>query len=88
MIAIFYRHSKGVRFGEKASQVVNDLPGLALRRHVESLSKPRNFNKTLRGKLLSKKHSPSILYIYTTLTNFSTKYLVMCKVYTDVGGIN
>ena len=24
---------------------------------------------------------------YTTLTNFSTKYLVMCKVYTDVGGI-
>ena len=26
--------------------------------------------------------------IYTTLTNFSTKYLVMCKVYTDVGGIN
>ena len=26
-------------------------------------------------------------YYYTTLTNFSTKYLVMCKVYTDVGGI-
>ena len=25
---------------------------------------------------------------YTTLTNFSTKYLVMFKVYTDVGGIN
>ena len=25
---------------------------------------------------------------YTTLTNFSTNYLVMCKVYTDVGGIN
>ena len=24
---------------------------------------------------------------YTTLTNFSMKYLVMCKVYTDVGGI-
>ena len=24
---------------------------------------------------------------YTTFTNFSTKYLVMCKVYTDVGGI-
>ena len=24
---------------------------------------------------------------YTTLTNISTKYLVMCKVYTDVGGI-
>ena len=28
----------------------------------------------------------NILY-YTTFTNFSTKYLVMCKVYTDVGGI-
>ena len=28
----------------------------------------------------------AILY-NTTLTNFSTKYLVMCKVYTDVGGI-
>ena len=25
---------------------------------------------------------------YTTLTNFSTKYLVMCKVYTDLSGIN
>ena len=25
--------------------------------------------------------------INTTLTNFSTKYLVMFKVYTDVGGI-
>ena len=25
--------------------------------------------------------------MYTTLTNFSTKYIVMCKVYTDVGGI-
>ena len=24
---------------------------------------------------------------YTTLTNFSTNYLVICKVYTDVGGM-
>ena len=24
---------------------------------------------------------------YTTFTNLNTKYLVMCKVYTDVGGI-
>ena len=24
---------------------------------------------------------------YTTLTDFSTKYLTMCMVYTDVGGI-
>ena len=26
--------------------------------------------------------------LYTTLTNFSTKYLVICKVFTDVGGID
>ena len=26
-------------------------------------------------------------HTYTTLTNFSTKYLVMCRVFTDVGGI-
>ena len=25
--------------------------------------------------------------VYTTFTNFSTKYVVMCKVFTDVGGI-
>ena len=24
--------------------------------------------------------------LYTTLTNFSTEYLMMCKVYADVGG--
>ena len=27
------------------------------------------------------------LNVYTTFTNFSTKYLVMCKVYADVGVI-
>ena len=26
--------------------------------------------------------------LYTIFTNFSMKYLVMCKVFTDVGGIN
>ena len=30
---------------------------------------------------------PSMMKPYTTLTNFRTKYLVMCKVYTDVCGI-
>ena len=30
---------------------------------------------------------PSGMHYYTTPTNFSTKYLKMCKVYTDVGGI-
>ena len=38
-------------------------------------------------------HKPSIyLYafsrFYTTFTNFSMKYHLMCKVYTNVGGIN
>ena len=32
------------------------------------------------------KHASS-MSSYTTLTNFSTKYLVMCKVYTEIGGI-
>ena len=26
--------------------------------------------------------------VYTTLPNYSMKYLVMCKVYTDLGGIS
>ena len=29
----------------------------------------------------------TFILAYTTLTNFSTKYLVMCKVYTNIGGI-
>ena len=29
----------------------------------------------------------SATLVYTTLTKFSMNYLVMCKVYTDVGGI-
>ena len=29
---------------------------------------------------------PDITF-YTTFTNFGMKYLLMCKVYTDVGGI-
>ena len=28
-----------------------------------------------------------VAWFYTTFTIFSMKYLVMCKVYTDVGGI-
>ena len=28
-----------------------------------------------------------ITFPYTTFTNFSMKYLVMCNVYTDIGGI-
>ena len=32
--------------------------------------------------------SSSNNYIYTIFTNFSMIYHLMCKVYTDVGGIN
>ena len=32
-------------------------------------------------------HKTSGRHFYTTFTNFSMKYLVMCKVYTDVCGI-
>ena len=28
-----------------------------------------------------------VVVFYSTLTNFSTKYLMMCKVYPDIGGI-
>ena len=38
--------------------------------------------------LYSTKHGISVAQkSYTTLTNFRIKYLVLCKVYTDVGGI-
>ena len=39
------------------------------------------FHKTIQRLL------KFIISHYTTLTNFSMKYLTMCKVYTDVGGI-
>ena len=29
----------------------------------------------------------STMVVYTTFTNFNMKYHLMCKVYTDVGGI-
>ena len=32
-------------------------------------------------------HLNTFIHYYTTLTTFSTKYLMMCKVYTDVDGI-
>ena len=41
---------------------------------------------SILGIILLRKRELAAL-LYTTLTNLSTKYLVMCKVYTDVGGI-
>ena len=47
---------------------------------------------TLRVKILSICHRAWYIIaveacLYTTLTSFKMKYFVMCKVYTDVGGI-
>ena len=45
-------------------------------------------NYPLRGfRSSSVKENLSYQYPYTTLTNFSTTYVVKCKVYTDVVGI-
>ena len=46
-------------------------------------NKFNKFNNTRARMLDSVYH----MYIYTTLADFSTKYLVMYKVYTDVGCI-
>ena len=47
------------------------------------------YDKTQTWLILGRKHWASTwdFCIYTTLTNFSMTYLVMCKVYTDVRGI-
>ena len=48
--------------------LISSIPGSALRTHVESLGKPGNVNnllKALPGKLDIKRHSPSILYIWS-----------------------
>ena len=41
----------------------------------------------IERKTINLKTKTCGIYIYTTFTNFSMKYHVMCKVYTDVGGI-
>ena len=51
--------------------LISSLPGSALRTHVESLGKPRDVNKVfkaLSGKLDIKRHSPSILYLFSLLS--------------------
>ena len=46
---------------------------------------PLNRTNTDKGCTLGTGYP--LKFIYTTLTNLSTKYLLLCKVYTDVGGI-
>ena len=56
--------------------LISSLPGSALRTHVESLGKPAmstSVLKALPGKLDTKRHSPSILYV-------SVRSLVRCAV--------
>ena len=42
------------------------------------------YKKVMRSDL---KKMSWMLFFYTTFTNFSMEYYLMCKVYTDVGGI-
>ena len=62
---------KSERMGKQINRLpglcllISSLPGSALRTHVESLSKPRDVDKSSRvlpGKLDIKRHSPCILY--------------------------
>ena len=55
-------------------------------RVLDSRPKGRGFEPHRRHCVVVFKQDTFIL-AYTTFTNFSTIYLVMCKVYTDVGGI-
>ena len=43
--------------------------------------------KYIHSYIFHQKHKTLNINLYTTLNNFSMKYLMMCKVYTDVGGI-
>ena len=75
------------------------MPGTSLTIHSEIFAKilfrgKFHENKTIRNDeiilslLMLVNHAfVANILVYTTLTNFSTKHLVMCKVYTDVGGI-
>ena len=48
------------------------------------------YNRIIFSRTSVEKHDHQGAYnavYYTTLTNLITKYHVMCKVYTDVGGI-
>ena len=50
--------------------LISSLPGSALKTHVESLGKPHDVSKrsqTFPSKLDIKRHSPSILYIDTSI---------------------
>ena len=54
--------------------LISSLTGSASRTHVESLGKPRVVNKVLEalpGKLDTKIHSPSILYVLSLFISLS-----------------
>ena len=46
-----------------------------------------NVIKESKGAKILNRYNQWDMPYYTTITNFSTKYLVMRKVYTDVSGI-
>ena len=61
--------------------------GTLMSKTAQNASTIEFLKQNLKLKLTLQNFSPVHISLYTTLTNFSTKYLVMCKVYTDVGGI-
>ena len=74
----------------KQKKVPNDHSlGMLQSKNIAELWHQVNRYKTYKNcsKLTIYMIQDQAIYYYTTLTNFSAKYLVMCKVYTDVGGI-
>ena len=76
---------------------VTDYAALTFIKHSYSALTSRNrirldighYVNSLLARDMPSLASPSrINHNYTTLTNFSSKYPKMCKVYTDEGGIN
>ena len=64
-----------------------------LKRTISIFCPLKKMFQMMAKKIIMIKHSKNLLIwtfdqsvpSYTTLTNFSTKYPMMCKVYTDVG---
>ena len=53
----------------------------------QKLQNEKDYTNILDIVSTDRKYRSDYNYFYTTFTNFSMKYLVMCKVYTDVSGI-
>ena len=74
-----------IKYTRKASWVTKDLFKLS-DLNVLSPETQRAYVCTDNVNITS--YESCSAYIYTTITNFSKKYLMICKIFTDVGGIN